>query len=55
MAYQNLEKGKKREIQVESEASERTETPAEALGFNPAPWTAEEQKLLEQVSINSHA
>ena len=49
MAYQNLEKGKKREIVVESEASERTESPAEALGFNTTPWTAEEQKLLEQV------
>ena len=48
MAYQNLEKGKKREVVVESEASQRTETPAEAMGFNPTPWTPEEQKLLEQ-------
>jgi hypothetical protein len=49
MAYQNLEKTKKRDLPQESEASERTETPAEALGFNNTPWTAEEQKLLEQV------
>merc|ERR1711973_576297 len=48
MAYQNLQKGQKRDVVVESEASQRTETPAEALGFNPAPWTSDEQKLLEQ-------
>jgi hypothetical protein len=51
MAYQNLEKTKKRDLPQESEASERTETPAEALGFNNTPWTAEEQKLLEQVGM----
>jgi len=49
MAYQNLEKGKKRDLPQESEASQRTETPAEAQGFNNTPWTADEQKLLEQV------
>jgi len=48
MAYENLEKQKKRDLQNESEASVRTETPAEAMGFNNAPWTPEEQKLLEQ-------
>jgi len=48
LAYENLEKQKKRELQNESEASIRTETPAEALGFNNTPWAPEEQKLLEQ-------
>jgi len=48
MAYQNLQKGQKREVVVESEASQRTETAAEALGFNNSPWTSDEQKLLEQ-------
>merc|ERR1712096_514115 len=48
MAYENLEKGKKRDVVVESPASQRTETAAEALGLNTAPWQPEEQKLLEQ-------
>ena len=47
-AYENLEKTKKREVKVESEASERTETAAEAQGLNVAPWSDDEQKLLEQ-------
>ena len=34
--------------QVESEASERTETAAEAQGLNVTPWSDDEQKLLEQ-------
>ena len=32
----------------DSEASKRTETAAEAQGLNVNPWTADEQKLLEQ-------
>lgn len=47
-AYENLEKTKKREVTVESEASERTETAAEAQGLNVTPWSDDEQKLLEQ-------
>ena len=36
-------------LQVDDvEASIRTETAAEAQGLNVTPWTAEEQKLLEQ-------
>ena len=35
----------------ESEASLRTETPAEMMGLNNSPWSPEEQKLLEQVSL----
>ena len=35
-------------FQVESEASQRTETAAEAQGLNVTPWTPDEQKLLEQ-------
>ena len=34
----------------ESEASQRTETPAEMMGINNAPWSPDEQKLLEQVN-----
>lgn len=34
--------------QVESAASERMETAAEAQGLNVTPWGADEQKLLEQ-------
>ena len=49
MAYENLQKAQKRDVNVESAASVRTETPAEALGYNSTPWTSEEQKLLEQV------
>jgi len=48
MAYENLQKGQKRDVVVESPASERTETPAEAMGLNTGPWTKDEQKLLEQ-------
>jgi len=49
MAYENVSKGQKRDIVVESAASQRTETAAELLGFNnTAPWGPEEQKLLEQ-------
>lgn len=48
-AYENLEKQKKREVKVDdAEASTRMETAAEAQGLNVTPWTAEEQKLLEQ-------
>ena len=48
-AYENLEKQKKREVKVDdAEASTRTESAAEAQGLNMAPWTNEEQKLLEQ-------
>ena len=32
----------------DAEASVRTETAAEVQGLNMAPWSAEEQKLLEQ-------
>ena len=32
----------------DAEASKRTETAAEAQGLNVAPWSADEQKLLEQ-------
>ena len=52
MAYENVSKGQKRDIVVESAASQRTETAAELLGFNnTAPWGPEEQKLLEQVLL----
>jgi len=49
-AYENLEKQqKKRDVKVDdAEASKRTETAAEAQGLNVTPWTADEQKLLEQ-------
>jgi len=47
-AYENLEKQKKREVKVESEASKRMESAAEAQGLNVSPWTPEEQQLLEQ-------
>ena len=47
-AYENLEKQKKRDVKVESEASERMESAAEAQGLNVTPWTPDEQKLLEQ-------
>lgn len=33
---------------MESEASTRTESAAEAQGLNVAPWSPEEQQLLEQ-------
>jgi len=52
MAYENLQKGQKKEVleraAQESEATERTETLAEQAGLNNSPWTPEEQKLLEQ-------
>ena len=48
-AYENLEKQKKREVVVDDkEGSKRMETAAEVQGLNVAPWTSEEQKLLEQ-------
>lgn len=47
-AYENLEKQKKRDVKVETEASKRTETAAEMQGLNVTPWTEDEQKLLEQ-------
>jgi len=48
-AYENLEKQKKKDIKVDdAEASVRTESAAEVQGVNLAPWSAEEQKLLEQ-------
>jgi len=49
-AYENLEKQqKKRDVKVDdAEASKRMETAAEAQGLNVAPWSADEQKLLEQ-------
>eukprot|EP00092_Neocalanus_flemingeri_P001234 GFUD01001316.1.p1 GENE.GFUD01001316.1~~GFUD01001316.1.p1 ORF type:complete len:613 (+),score=231.39 GFUD01001316.1:42-1880(+) len=50
MAYENLQKGQDRKVLEraarESEASQRTETTSEMMGT--APWTPEEQKLLEQ-------
>merc|ERR550519_1390429 len=42
------EEGNKMDVVVESPASQRTETAAEAQGLNTAPWQPEEQKLLEQ-------
>jgi len=52
MAYENSQKGLKKEnlerSALESEASERTETPAELAGINPTAWNPDEQKLLEQ-------
>jgi len=49
MAYENLQKEQKRDCTVtESEATNRTETPAETMGFSSTPWAPEEQKLLEQ-------
>ncbi|TRY61199.1 hypothetical protein TCAL_01484 [Tigriopus californicus] len=47
-AYENLEKQKKRDVKVESEASTRTESAAEAQGINVSPWSPDEQQLLEQ-------
>lgn len=48
-AYENLEKQKKRDVKVDdAEASTRLETAAEVQGLNVSPWTAEEQKMLEQ-------
>jgi len=48
-AYENLEKQKKKDVKVDdAEASVRTETAAEVQGVNLTPWSAEEQKLLEQ-------
>ncbi len=47
-AYENLERNKKREVKVESEASRRTESAAEMQGLNVRPWSPEEQQLLEQ-------
>ncbi len=47
-AYENLERGKKRDVRVETEASTRTETAAELQGVNPEPWTPDEQRMLEQ-------
>merc|ERR1712083_1044171 len=52
MAYENLQKGQNKKVlevaAKESEASQRTETPAEMMGINNAPWSPDEQKLLEQ-------
>jgi len=52
MAYENLQKGQNKKVleiaAKESEASQRTETAAEMMGINNAPWNPEEQKLLEQ-------
>jgi len=48
MAFEKLQQSQKRDVKVESEASQRTETPAEAMGLNTEPWSADEQKLLEQ-------
>ncbi|XP_076041313.1 dnaJ homolog subfamily C member 2 [Oratosquilla oratoria] len=48
-AYQNLEKSHKVASTIsDSKASQRYDTPQDMLGMNPASWTAEEQKLLEQ-------
>eukprot|EP00095_Tigriopus_kingsejongensis_P006425 maker-scaffold469_size162558-snap-gene-0.27 protein:Tk06425 transcript:maker-scaffold469_size162558-snap-gene-0.27-mRNA-1 annotation:"hypothetical protein DAPPUDRAFT_312603" len=47
-AYENLEKGKKRDVKVESEASMRTESAAEVQNVNLTPWSPEEQQMLEQ-------
>lgn len=52
LAYENLQKGQNKKVlevaAKESEASLRTETPAEMMGLNNSPWSPEEQKLLEQ-------
>lgn len=50
LAYENLEKGKKKDRSDPSESTEskRYDTVAEIQGVNPAPWSPEEQKLLEQ-------
>ncbi|XP_064488110.1 dnaJ homolog subfamily C member 2-like [Ornithodoros turicata] len=50
-AYEQLEKTvKKGEVAFKDEStpSERFDTPADLQGLNPSPWTAEEQRLLEQ-------
>ena len=48
-AYENLEKQKKKEVKVDdAEGTKRFDTAAEAQGLNVTPWSAEEQKLLEQ-------
>ena len=49
MAFEKLQQSQKRDVKVESGLSQRTETPAEAMGINNEPWSADEQKLLEQV------
>merc|ERR1711972_736341 len=52
LAYENLQKGQKKEViergtkEQAKEASQRLETPAEMMGN--VPWSADEQKLLEQ-------
>jgi len=48
MAFEKLQQSQKRDVKVESGLSQRTETPAEAMGINNEPWSADEQKLLEQ-------
>jgi len=50
-AYENLEKQKKKDVSSkldDAEGTVRTESAAEVQGINLTPWSAEEQKLLEQ-------
>jgi len=50
-AYENLEKQKKKDVSSkvdDAEGTTRFETAAEVQGVNLTPWSAEEQKLLEQ-------
>jgi len=49
-AYENLEKQKKRDVKVDADGgpSQRHDSAAEVQGLNVAPWTPEEQQLLEQ-------
>merc|ERR1712179_419606 len=52
--FEKMEKDKKKDIKVDNcEASQRTETAAEMQGLNMAPWSPEEQKLLEQ-ALKTH-
>ncbi|KAE8738433.1 hypothetical protein FOCC_FOCC016084 [Frankliniella occidentalis] len=50
LAFDKFQNNQKREIKVVADggASERFDTPAAQAGRNPAPWTNDEQQLLEQ-------
>ncbi|PSN53630.1 DnaJ subfamily C member 2 [Blattella germanica] len=47
-AYDNFEKEQKNNVEVSGATSERFDSPAEQQGSKTEPWTAMEQKLLEQ-------
>ncbi|PSN57876.1 DnaJ subfamily C member 2 [Blattella germanica] len=47
-AYDNFEKDQKNNVEVSATTSERFDSPAEQQGTKIEPWTAMEQKLLEQ-------